>query len=128
MKFTFITICYKRKEHLDNCLKSMYDQKIPKMEMIVVSDGGPDFSDVAKKYDAQYYTTKESYGSFIGINIGIKKAKGEYVIITDADRVIGKDFIKKLLVAIKRHPFAIYSSSSGRVGFLPDGHTWSPIY
>ena len=129
MKFTFIVICYNRKQYLDNCLKAMHDQRIPEMEMIVISDGGEDFSDVAEKYGAQYYTTKESYGSLTGINIGIRKAKGEYVIITDADRVVGKDFLKELSKAIKRYPFAIYASSSGRrVGFRDSGCIWSPIH
>ena len=128
MKFTFVTLCYNRKKHLDNCLKAIYDQGSSEIEMIVVSDGGEDFSDVAEKYGAQYYTTKEPYGSLIGVNIGIRKAKGEYVIITEADRVVEKDFLKKLSLAIKEHPFALFASTSGRVGFKPEGGIWSPLH
>ena len=103
-----IIICAKDEaENLENFLPSVLEQDYFDYEVIVVNDGSVDeTSDVLKrlnnKYENLYITTipentKLRQGKKLAITIGIKAAKNEWILLTDADCVpVSKNWISKM--------------------------------
>jgi poly-beta-1,6-N-acetyl-D-glucosamine synthase len=91
-----VIICAKNEaENLEKFLPLILNQKYPSFEVIVVNDASEDDSDmilasIKQKYTGLYYTTipkdrKFSHGKKLALTIGIKAAKNDYLLLTDAD-------------------------------------------
>ncbi|MBK9264074.1 MAG: glycosyltransferase family 2 protein [Polyangiaceae bacterium] len=92
---------------LENCLRSLrWQEAIPcdRVE-IVLSDFGsaPEHREAvqraARNYDAtvHYTPTSDLWNRSRALNIGIKRANGEYTFCTDADMVFSPNFFKTLM-------------------------------
>lgn len=86
---------YNAEKFLDKGLTSFImdeQEKMDKLEVIVINDGTPDNSvAVAQKYVDQYPATfqiisKENGGHGSAINTGVEHATGQYMKCVDADR------------------------------------------
>lgn len=92
---------YNEEEDIEKCLKSVINLDYRKKEIIVVDDCSTDNTvNVVKKYlnrGVKLIQHKKNSGVAAARNTGIKKAKGEILIILNADVVLGKDHIKKIL-------------------------------
>ena len=81
---------YNAGKFLDQCLFSLKYQTFPSFEVLCVDDGSTDQSvDIIKKYaqlDSRFKLFSQSH-QFAGAarNLGIKNAKGEYLLFLDAD-------------------------------------------
>ena len=91
-----LIICARNEEeNLANNLPSILNQKYPDFEVIVVNDCSEDDTiEVLKKYAEKYphfrYTTikkdeKFTHGKKLAVMVGIKSAKHEILVFTDAD-------------------------------------------
>ncbi len=91
-----VIICAKNEaENLKRFLPLILDQNYPSFEVIVVNDSSEDDSDMVlanfkSKYAALYYTTipkdrKFSHGKKLALTIGVKAAKHQHLLMTDAD-------------------------------------------
>lgn len=95
------------KEYLKNCLKSLEDQSFKNFELIVVDNGSVDGS---KDYIKKNYPTvtlieiNRNIGFSPAVNLGIKRAKGKYIILINNDTKVDKDCIKNLVRAVEQHP------------------------
>ena len=77
---------YNAKQHIKNCLDSLTVQDFKKpFEVIMVDDGSNDDSQkVIKEYnykDLKLYSLSKNSGPGAARNIGLKKAKGEYIFL-----------------------------------------------
>lgn len=100
---TIIIPVYKvKKEYLDCCIESIYQQGVNDIEIILVDDGSPDDSgkycdEYAEKDNHIKVIHKENGGSASARNVGIKNATGKWITFIDADDWIDsrlfKDFI-----------------------------------
>jgi len=82
-------------KNLETFLPSVLEQKYPKFEVIVVNDCSDDNSEeiltlLKRKYSNLYVTTirkdeKFTHGKKLALSIGIKAAKNEWILLTDAD-------------------------------------------
>ena len=109
---------YNGKHFLENCLNSVFEQKIKDQEVIVVDNGSTDGS-------LEYLDTfpgvrvialDKNYGFCRAVNEGIKAAKSEYVILLNNDTEVDKSFAVELLSAIQADE-KIFSCSSKMVQF-----------
>lgn len=101
MKNSLVSIivpCYNQAQYLEEALQSVLDQTYQNWECIVVNDGSPDNTEeVAKKWiekDSRFkYLFKENGGVSSARNLGVEKAKGEFILPLDADDYITRNYV-----------------------------------
>ena len=103
MKFTplisVVIPAYNAEQFLDETLESVLSQTYENWECIIVNDGSTDNTEsIAKKWcekDARFrYFYKENSGASDTRNLGIKKARGEYIAFLDADDILTSDSLE----------------------------------
>lgn len=96
---TVLTPTYNRAYILDKAYKSLLDQQDKNFEWLIVDDGSSDNTEeLVKKFIKEKkinirYIKKENGGKHTALNEGIKKSKGEYLIILDSDDILTPDAI-----------------------------------
>lgn len=97
-------------ENLEKFLPSILEQDYPGFQVVVVNDGSEDDTDLIlarfkAKYNNLYYTTippdkKFYHGKKLPLSLGIKAAKHEYLIMTDADcQPASSEWLKNMAAA-----------------------------
>lgn len=94
---SIIVPCYNQAQYLDECLQSVCNQTFQDWECIIVNDGSPDHTEeVAQPWilkDNRFsYLYSENKGVSNARNIGIEKAKGQFILPLDADDKISNDY------------------------------------
>lgn len=105
IKLSFIVPCYNVERYIVECLDSIYSQNIDTdlYEVICVDDASPDnVYSVLKEYGKSHYNMRIVCNSMnLGLggarNVGIKEAEGEYIWFVDADDLIAKDAVKRIM-------------------------------
>ena len=95
---SIIVVTKNEEKHIAECLDSLVAQDFPKANYeIIVIDGGS--TDRTPKICQNYPVKLVSTGSGISHqrNTGISTANGKYTAFTDADCVVEKDWLKKLV-------------------------------
>lgn len=88
--FSIIVPIYNVERYLEQCIESVLVQDYQNYELILVDDGSPDNSiDICTKYAKQYsnivFVHKINGGLSDARNVGIKIARGEYLMFLDSD-------------------------------------------
>lgn len=100
MKVSVIVPVYNTEKYLKNCIDSLLKQNFEDYEIIVINDLSPDNAEeIIKSYNDKkivYIKNKTNKGIGYNRNLGIKKAKGEYVCFIDSDDYVKEDFISKM--------------------------------
>ncbi|NJX15037.1 glycosyltransferase [Tamlana crocina] len=104
---SIIVPCYNQAHFLDEALQSVLNQTYTNWECIIVNDGSPDDTkNVAEKWcekDNRFkYLEKENGGLSSARNAGIKISEGEYILPLDADDIIDKSYLEKLVPELNR--------------------------
>ncbi|MBN2413852.1 glycosyltransferase [candidate division KSB1 bacterium] len=122
-------------ENLPNCLTSLIALDYPsdKLEIIVVDDHSSDSTARIISRFAETYPFIKPYpleagqnstpGKAGALNYGIRKSKGEFIFVTDADCRVPSTWVKSLL--------SLFSDSVGVVGgvtLLDKRHDSSPLF
>ena len=99
----FITICiptYNRAYILERAINSVISQSESDWELLIIDDGSTDNTyDIVLKYLIYkniHYVKKENGGKHSALNVGVKRAEGEYFLILDSDDYLSKDCIRKM--------------------------------
>jgi len=99
MLFSIIITCYNREKLISRCIRSALHQKNVNRfdyEIIVVDDFSTDKSlEKIEDFDSliKIIKNKKNYGLAYSRNIGIKKAKGKYVVMLDSDDYLAENFL-----------------------------------
>lgn len=93
---------YNCAEYISECIDSVVEQTYDNIEIIVVNDGSKDESEKIiknkkKKYRNILYYKQRNKGVSAARNLGINKAKGEYITFVDADDLAGKYLVERLV-------------------------------
>jgi glycosyltransferase involved in cell wall biosynthesis len=101
-----IIACYRQARFLPATLECLFAQTHPSVEPIVINDGSDDDTEqVAKSFgDRIRYIHKANGGPASARNAGIKAARGEYLVILDADDLLHPGAIAAQLEAVAGHP------------------------
>lgn len=104
---SIITVNYNHSETTLELLESLYNITYPNIEVIVVDNASPD--DQPKKMKEQYPSivlveSIVNYGFAGGNNLGIMRARGDYVLLLNNDTVVTPDFLEPLVQKFLDHP------------------------
>ena len=93
---------YNCAEYIGECIDSVAEQTYDNIEIIVVNDGSKDGSeniikDKRKRYHNILYYKQRNKGVSAARNLGIKKARGEYITFVDGDDLVGKYLVECLV-------------------------------
>lgn len=105
MRLSFIVPFYNVEKYIEECIRSLYNQDIPKeeYEVICVDDCSPDGSRaIVARLQKEYPTLrllvhKENKRQGGARNTGLKEAKGQYVWFVDSDDFVYPNVLKTLL-------------------------------
>ncbi len=110
--FSIIIPTYNRLNTLKLILSQLSKQTFPldKFEVLVIDDGSTDgtkefLKGYQGKLNLRYFETglpEETYGYLKALNVGIERAKGEYLVFLDSDMVPKEDALERLYEAHKR--------------------------
>jgi len=86
-RVSVIVTTYNSALFIDNCIKSLLNQSINNIEIIVVDDASTDSTiEVLKKYlTVKVIKLTENKGTYHARNIGIQQASGEFITFQDSD-------------------------------------------
>ena len=100
IKISIIVPIYNVEKYLKKCLESLFSQTLKEIEIIAINDGSTDNSyEIAKKYqDKENFKllTQENKGLSYTRNLGLKSAKGKYIMFVDSDDYLDKDVCERL--------------------------------
>jgi GT2 family glycosyltransferase len=121
MKVSIIIPTKNNADILERCLTSIRYLDYPKDEIeVIIVDGhsSDDTVEIAKKYGCRIVYEEE--GTIGGArNIGVERSSGDYIVFTDADCVVDRDWLKNLLREFKDEKVA----SVGGPNITPDDDT-----
>lgn len=104
---SFVIPTYNAEVHLPKCLASINEQNYPRNKYeILVADGGSDDRtvEIAKRYGATVIKNKRKIAEFGG-SLGMRRAKGDYVVLMGADNeIIKKDWLRKMIIPLMMDP------------------------
>lgn len=120
---------YNVEQYLDRCMKSLINQTIENIEIIMVDDGSPDqcpaICDRYRMLDNRVQVIhKRNAGLGMARNTGIDLAKGEYIAFVDSDDFVELDMYEKLYAVAKREN-ADAVISGGFIDEKKDGTTFA---
>ena len=98
---TIIIPLYNKEKYIYKCLNSILLQSYGFYEVLIIDDGSTDNSckiceEFYSKYKRFKYFSKENGGVSSARNLGIEKAKYDYIVFIDADDYIEEDYLKSL--------------------------------
>ncbi len=120
IKVSIIIPVYNVEKYLRQCLDSVVLQTLKDIEIICINDGSTDSSfDILKEYEEKdkriIIINKENEGLSAARNLGILKARGEYIGFVDSDDWLELDFYEKLYNAAKKYQADIACTNIRRV-------------
>ena len=107
-KVSVIVPVYNVEKYVEKCLKSLVNQTMQEIEIIVVDDGSKDGSksivdNYIKKYpDKIKYLYKENGGLSSARNFGIPYANGEYIAFLDSDDYVEPTMYEEMYKLAKK--------------------------
>lgn len=140
VNLSIIIVNYKTKEKTINCIKSIRESNLSGLdyEIIVVDNNSIDDSLENIKNscaDIKFIQSKINLGMGGGNNLGIKEAKGEFILILNPDTVVKKEAIKNLYFYISENkkigvvaPMLLYPDNSLQYSCFREWKIFTPIY
>jgi len=108
---SIIILNYNGNEFLENCIESIFRETKQKFELIIVDNNSPDKSGekFSKKYEScKFILNKKNVGVSEGLNIGIRNANGEHIILLNNDLIVAPKWLDYLFEAYKKNGNGLY--------------------
>lgn len=108
---SIIIVNYNSGELLTDCVESIKRSKYKNMEIIVVDNASHDGSQkkcIDKFPNVNLIESKKNLGYCEGNNVGIKSAKGKFIVILNPDTTVDPNWIDELLTAFQQYGEGLY--------------------
>lgn len=119
-----IITAYKLAKYLEPCIRSVLAQTYSNLEVIVVNDASPDLcgaiAERIAKEDSRVRVIHNTTNQYLAEarNIGIRAARGRYILPLDADDLLDPNSVQLLVSALDRDRSC--HITYGNVGFFDD--------
>lgn len=101
---SIVTPNYNQGEFIEETIRSILLQGYPKLEYIIIDGGSNDNSvEIIKKYEPflSYWVSEKDNGQSDGINKGLRRCTGDYLIWMNADDSYLKDALQSIFIKNK---------------------------
>ncbi|SHH00357.1 glycosyltransferase family 2 protein [Tepidibacter thalassicus] len=129
---SIIIVTFNNLKYTRECINSIFEKTAyPNYEIIIVDNNSSDetpiyLKEIEKKYsNVTVILNEENYGFAKGNNIGIKKAKGDYIILLNNDTVVTRGWISGLIKHLEREnnlglvgPVTNYARNEARINVV----------
>ncbi len=91
MKVTLITVTFNSQRHLEDCIRSVMQQRYPDIEYIIIDGKSTDHTiDIIKKYETgiSKWISEKDKGMYDAINKGMAIATGDVIGILNSDDML----------------------------------------
>ena len=90
---------YNEEKMIERAIEGLLETDYPDKEIVVIDDGSTDKTlEIANRYKSKVKVLhKENGGKASALNYGITFAKGEIIVIVDADTIVGRNALKQLV-------------------------------
>lgn len=105
--FSIIIPLFNKENFIEKTIQSVLNQTIDDYELLIINDGSTDDSEnkvLSIKDNRINYYFQENNGVSSARNLGILKAKGDYIAFLDADDYWYSDFLESILKYITKFP------------------------
>ena len=109
IRLTIVIPAYNAEPYLTELLDCLSPQITDEVEVIVIDDGSR--QQVMTDHKWCKVIRQKNQGCSTARNVGIDKAQGEYISFIDADDLVSKDFVKKILEKTKSHKYEVIEFS-----------------
>jgi glycosyltransferase involved in cell wall biosynthesis len=125
IKVSVLIPVFNGKSYLEQCIESVVGQGLREIEIICINDGSTDSSlQIMKDYKAKdsriRIIDKANGGYGQSLNKGLRKAKGEYIAIVEADDFAAPDMLEKMYTKAIEHDAEVVKSDFFR-SFIAEG-------
>ena len=105
---SIIVPVFNREAYISKCIESILCQTYEKLELIIIDDGSEDNTfNICKAFKEKderiVLIHKENGGVSSARNLGLDKARGEFIAFTDSDDTIDKDMLRFLISKINEY-------------------------
>jgi GT2 family glycosyltransferase len=108
---SIIILNYNAGDLIFNCINSVFQTKYENYEVILVDNISTDGSHkkCKKNFDKiQLIENSKNFGYCEGNNIGIRKAKGEFIVILNPDTIVEPNWLDEFLIAYSKFGEGLY--------------------
>lgn len=118
-KISIIIPAYQAEKTISVCLDSILKQSFRDFEIIVVNDGSTDntLKNLGGYKDKIKVINQPNSGAPAARNRGFGESRGDYVIFCDADIILKKDALQKMLKILEDNPDISYVYPSFKFGW-----------
>lgn len=112
VKFSVLVAVYNAAPYLRACLDSILHQSVDELQILCVDDASTDDSaQILSEYAArdkrvEVIRLDHNQGQASARNVALTRAKGEWILMVDADDLLGEDALEELARTMKRFPSA----------------------
>lgn len=106
IKVSIVVPAYNVEQYISKCLKSLINQTLKEIEIIVVNDGSTDGTEqIIRKFDDEriLLINQENYGPSVARNVALEVAKGDYIGFVDSDDWVDEDYFSCLYDCITKY-------------------------
>ena len=108
---SIIILNYNAGDLIFNCINSVFQTKYENYEVILVDNISTDGSHKKCKENfdkIQLIENSKNFGYCEGNNIGIRKAKGEFIVILNPDTIVESNWLDEFLIAYSKFGEGLY--------------------
>ena len=108
---SIIILNYNAGKLIEECVESIYQSNYKNYEIIIVDNNSKDNSHVECKEKfplINLIENKKNLGYCEGNNVGIRKSKGEFIIILNPDTIVDPNWINELILGFRKCGDGIY--------------------